>query len=550
MYLSNSNHSKAAGYLRLSREDGDKVESDSITSQRDLIRGYVNDRSGMTLVDEYVDDGYSGTSFDRPAFKRLMQDIEQKKVDCIIVKDLSRLGRNYIETGKYLERIFPAMGVRFVAINDHYDSFDDKNDSDQIIIPFKNLINDAYCRDISIKIRSQLDIKRKNGQFIGSFAGYGYTKDPKDKNHLIIDEDAAEVVRMIYNLKLDGYSPNRIADKLNEMKIVTPMEYKLKSGLNYRSGFRSGKDSKWTPVTVKRILKNELYIGVTIQGKRQKINYKVRQSRDIDESEWIRVEGTHEPIIPRNVFDIVQEMLSRDTRTSPDQQKVYLFSGYLRCPDCGKSMVRRTVKKKGKHYYYYHCSTYNSGNGCSSHLISEKRLTDAVLAAVRQQIAVLVSAAELIDGIASSEMLRPGLKAITRQIDSMRSEITRYSKLISQLYQDYQSGVVGQEEYKDINARFSDKLTAAKQTLERMEEQRKELMSEDIKSDEWIDSFREFHNIQKLDRKTVVSLIDHIDIFDRDHIEIHFRHEDELAEINEWMASYEDDADREGVSAE
>lgn len=185
----------AADYLRLSREDGDKLESDSIRNQRSLINDFVKQHPDITLVDEYIDDGYSGTNFERPAFKRLLEDVKKKKINCIIVKDLSRLGRNYIETGRYLEKIFPFLGVRFIAITDHYDSAAESDDADQIIVPFKNLINDAYCRDISIKIRSQLDVKRKNGQFIGSFAGYGYQKDPENKNHLIIDEYAAEIMK-------------------------------------------------------------------------------------------------------------------------------------------------------------------------------------------------------------------------------------------------------------------------------------------------------------------------------------------------------------------
>lgn len=178
----------AADYLRLSREDGDKLESDSIRNQRSLINDFVKQHKEIQLVEEYIDDGYSGTNFDRPAFQRMLEDVKRKKINCIIVKDLSRLGRNYIETGRYLEKIFPFMGVRFIAITDHYDSAAGSDDADQIIVPFKNLINDAYCRDISIKIRSQLDVKRKNGQFIGNFAAYGYLKDPEDKNHLIVDE--------------------------------------------------------------------------------------------------------------------------------------------------------------------------------------------------------------------------------------------------------------------------------------------------------------------------------------------------------------------------
>ena len=189
----------AAEYTRLSRDDGDKAESNSITSQKEIIRDYVRQHPEFVIVKEYADDGYSGVNFERPGFKQMMEDIKAKKIDCVICKDLSRFARNYIDAGRYLEKIFPFLGVRFIAITDHYDSAAGSDDADQIIVPFKNLINDAYCRDISIKIRSQLDVKRKNGQFIGSFAGYGYLKDPKNKNHLVIDEYAADIVRLIFH---------------------------------------------------------------------------------------------------------------------------------------------------------------------------------------------------------------------------------------------------------------------------------------------------------------------------------------------------------------
>ena len=186
MFISKPIQNKTAGYYRLSREDGDKMESDSIRNQKELIGDYVSKHPEITLVDEYVDDGYTGTNFERPGFQKLLKDIESKKINCIIVKDLSRLGRNYIEMGRYLEKIFPLKGIRFIAINDHFDSFDESSEADQIVIPFKNLINDAYCRDISTKVRSQLDVKRKNGDFVGSFAPYGYRKDPSDgSKHLL-----------------------------------------------------------------------------------------------------------------------------------------------------------------------------------------------------------------------------------------------------------------------------------------------------------------------------------------------------------------------------
>ncbi len=251
-----------ASYLRLSREDGDKVMSDSIANQRAMITEYVNQRDDLVLTEEYIDDGYSGTNFDRPSFRRMMEAIKKKKITCVIVKDLSRLGRNYIETGRYLEHIFPMYKVRFISILDHYDNVNTTGDVDQIIVPFKNLINDAYCRDISMKIRSHFEVKRKSGQFIGSFATYGYQKDPHNKNHLIIDPYAAEIVKSIFRMKLEGKSAQHIADELNKLGVLPPSEYKRSSGLNYDCGFRCSEEPKWAAVSVQRVLSNELYTGV------------------------------------------------------------------------------------------------------------------------------------------------------------------------------------------------------------------------------------------------------------------------------------------------
>ncbi len=224
---------RAAAYLRLSIEDGDKAESNSIGNQRELIQNFVAERPELHLVGEYADDGYTGTNFERPGFTQMMEDIQSDKINCIIVKDLSRLGRNYIEMGKYLERIFPMMGIRFIAINDNYDNANtESSDSDSIVVPFKNLLNDSYCRDISIKVRSQLDIKRRKGEFIGGYAVYGYSKDEQNKNRLVVDEYAADIVRSIYRRKLEGMSANSIADQLNSEGVLAPSEYKGKPSKN------------------------------------------------------------------------------------------------------------------------------------------------------------------------------------------------------------------------------------------------------------------------------------------------------------------------------
>lgn len=545
MFFYKENEVKAASYSRLSREDGDKMESDSIRNQKDLIADYAAQR-GIRIVSEYTDDGYSGTNFDRPNFQRMMEDVKKKKINCIIVKDLSRLGRNYIETGRYLEKIFPFLGVRFIAINDHYDSADESGDADQIVIPFKNLINDACCRDISIKIRSQLDVKRKNGKFIGSFAAYGYLKDPNDKNHLIIDEAAAEIVRTIFGLKLNGFSAQRISERLEEMQVAPPLEYKRMCGLNFNSGFRSGRKPKWSIVTVNRILRNELYIGTMVQGKNRKINYKVKQSRPVDEASWIRVQETHEAIIPKPIFEIVQRLTELDTRTAPDSDSVYTLSGFLRCGDCGQNMIRRTVVKKDKPYNYYYCSTYKRGDGCTSHNISEAKLMTNVLAVVQHQIRLLVEADRILSAIDELPTQNLGVKSVDTQIAALEAEIERYKELKSKVYKDMTDGIVSRDEFKDINTRFTDKINFAKTAQEELIAKREKLLTRENNSRPWMETFREYRNVSELDRKLIASLIASIVVYDTDTVEIHFHYEDEIQEMLEMASSLcEEFAERE-----
>ena len=536
MFFYKQNEVKAASYSRLSREDGDKMESDSIRNQKDLIADYAAQR-GIRIVSEYTDDGYSGTNFDRPNFQRMMEDVKKKKINCIIVKDLSRLGRNYIETGRYLEKIFPFLGVRFIAINDHYDSADESGDADQIVIPFKNLINDAYCRDISIKIRSQLDVKRKNGKFIGSFAAYGYLKDPNDKNHLIIDEAAAEIVRTIFGLKLNGFSAQRISERLEEMQVAPPLEYKRMCGLNFNSGFRSGRKPKWSIVTVNRILRNELYIGTMVQGKNRKINYKVKQSRPVDEASWIRVQETHDAIIPKPIFEIVQKLTELDTRTAPASDSVYTLSGFLRCGDCGQNMIRRTVVKKDKPYNYYYCSTYKRGDGCSSHNISEAKLMTNVLAVVQNQTRLLVEADKILSAIDELPTQNLGVKSVDTQIAALEAEIERYKDLKSKVYKDMTDGIVSRDEFKDINTRFTDKINSAKTAQEELITKREKLLSHENNSRPWMETFSEYRNVSELDRKMIASLIASIVVYDTDTVEIHFHYEDEIQEMLEMASS-------------
>lgn len=450
---------RAAAYLRLSIEDGDKAESNSIGNQRELIQNFVAERPELHLVGEYADDGYTGTNFERPGFTQMMEDIQSDKINCIIVKDLSRLGRNYIEMGKYLERIFPMMGIRFIAINDNYDNANtESSDSDSIVVPFKNLLNDSYCRDISIKVRSQLDIKRRKGEFIGGYAVYGYSKDEQNKNRLVVDEYAADIVRSIYRRKLEGMSANSIADQLNSEGVLAPSEYKRLCGLNYHSGFKTGTHAKWQAIQVLRILKNEVYTGTMVQGKRQKINYKIKKIRDVDESCWIKVPNTHEAIISQRMFDIVQEVLKLDTCASKGQKIVHLFSGIVRCGDCGQNMVRCTVSKKGKKYIYLNCVTNHKGLGCSSHHIRESKLEEVVLAALQEKIQQISGLEERLDEINEIPKNQRRLKSVEEHMKVLEQEEQKYQTLCRQLYEDMSNGIVSKDEYKEFSCSFNEKI--------------------------------------------------------------------------------------------
>lgn len=538
--LQNGNLSgNVAMYLRLSRDDGDKMESDSIQSQRELIKDFLNKNKRIKYVGEYKDDGYTGTNFNRPSFIRMMNDVERGRINCVVVKDLSRLGRNYIETGRYLERIFPSLGLRVIAINDNYDSADNASDDNQIIVPFKNLINDAYCRDISMKIRSHFDVKRRSGQFIGSFAGYGYVKDPKNKNHLIVDDYASKIVEMIFDMKLSGLGLAAIAEKLDEMGVQPPFEYKRKCGLNFNSGFRSTESAKWPIETVLRILKNELYIGTMAQGKNRKINYKVKKSLLVDKDHWICVEGTHDAIISKAKFDAVQELLKMDTRTSPEQSAVYPLSGYVKCGSCGQNMIRRTATAKGKKYYYYHCTTFKNGGCCTSHNINLQQVTDAVLDEIRNRIKLLDKAEAILNSIGDIPKATIGVRTLDKQLSKLKEEIEYYGTLKAKLYRDMVDEIISKEEFAELNARFSKSREEVEKAYNDLQKKRKDVVTGRIRLQPWIDNLKKYKNLTELSREAVVSLLDRVIVIDSKTIKVVFLFDEEIQEYIDYAAEHE-----------
>ena len=297
----------AAKYLRLSIEDGDKAESESIVNQSILIDNYMKSTSDITIVETFKDDGFSGTDFKRPGFQAMLKAIENKEINCIIVKDLSRFGREHIDVDRYIQKVFPQLGVRFIAINDNYDSETANITDTHLVLPVKSFVNDTYCRQNSQKVRSHLSAKRNIGEYVGNYVSYGYKKCDADKSQIETDPVAAKHVRDIFNWKMEGMSNQLIADKLNELGVLAPADYKRATGVNFKSSFQTHLTSRWSAVAIIRILKNPIYYGVLQQGKSQRINYKVKVQRALPKEEWVIFENHHEGIVTKEEYEIMKE---------------------------------------------------------------------------------------------------------------------------------------------------------------------------------------------------------------------------------------------------
>lgn len=370
-------------YCRLSKDDGENKVSESIENQMKLIREYVTKSEDLEIADIYIDDGYSGLYFaNRPVFQRMMEDIYKGKIQGVITKDISRLGREHIETSNYIERVFPSLGVRYIAILDGVDSVHHSNEE---LAQFKTLFNDMYSRDISKKIRGALTAQKKRGQFMSGFAPYGYVKDPADKHHFLVDEEAAKVVRRIFYMSLEGYSRDGIAKKLNQEGILTPSEYKRKvQGLKYANALEKAGAKGWAYPTINVILRNRVYTGAMVQHKSEKISYKVEKYQYIPEEQQYIVEGMHEAIISKDTFEQVQELMKKRTRTpgfNSEVRKVNPYAGIIVCGDCGYNFQRVTCRDG------YECGTYHKkGNTvCYSHFIKKEVLDSIVKNEIQRQ---------------------------------------------------------------------------------------------------------------------------------------------------------------------
>lgn len=522
-------------YIRLSREDGDKEESDSVGNQRKLLAEYIAKKEDFILYDVYVDDGYSGTNFNRPSFQKMIADIEDGKVNCVVVKDLSRFGRDYIDTGRYLERYFPEMGVRFISVTDGIDSMKQAYD---MLLPIKNIFNEQYARDISKKIQATVKSKQKAGEFIGAFTSYGYKKSPVDKNKLVIDDYAADVVRRIFSLYIQGYGKQRIAKLLNAEGILCPAEYKKVNGENYKNCNRLESTTYWSYSTINSILHREMYVGNMVQGtKHQRMRSKQKK---MPKEEWIVVENTHEPIIDKATWEKAQSLLQKRTRELDLETNKNIFAGFVKCGDCGRAMAKNMWRRAdGSKTYSLYCGTYkrNGKQYCTPHTLPMVVLEDIVLGDLK---AIVDNVDNLKELVQSQSFTASKVKRIAdTELSKIKAELERVKKLKKSVYEDYREELISKEEFLSYREDYLKKEELYSKQIEALEEKKNDNVTEDVFETPWLKRLLELKDIEALDRDIVVEMISEIKVYENRKIKITYNFGNELEHLFSSVYSVE-----------
>lgn len=521
-------------YNRLSKEDGDKPESDSIQNQHSINQKHLNylreQGEQIESVTVYSDDGFAGGNFNRPRYQDMIRDIECGKINCIIFKDNSRLGRNYPELGRLMEDYFPQKGVRVISVLNNLDSVKDPRGYCSAIVSFSNIVNDDYIRQLSIKIKCTLTMKRERGEFIGNYAPFGYQKDPADRHRLVVDEEQAEIVRKIFDWYEDGMSASSIAKRLNAMQIMTPGDFKIRDGCKsfITHDRNSSKLHAWTTTTIATILKNEVYIGNMVQGKHKSVSYRSKKMMLTDESEWTVVEGTHVPIISDEQFAIIHERFARRTRISPGKTHVYPLSGLVSCGACGHRMNR--VVSQG--YARYRCMTRTyAPDKCQCPSIKEEYLEELILQTLQSLIARLVDVKAVIDAARQFKTINGAKNEYMLALNKAKREQERLQDAQFHLYDDLQSGLIPKTQYLQFQKRYEAEITVQKVKIEQLNQCLIHLKEARQQDDEFVAFFQKYGNIQKLDWDTVNQLIQKVVFHDKQHVDIYFRFADEYEKL-------------------
>lgn len=526
-------------YIRLSKEDllRGRDESNSVLNQRLLLEQYhqthMDEFYDGDESDVYVDDGKTGTDTEREDFQRLLADIYSGKINCVIVKDLSRLSRNYTDAGNLIENLFVRLNIRFISLAEGVDSYRNPDSVSNIIVPITNVMNDQYCYQTSKKIRQVFDMKRRNGEFIGSYAPYGYIKDPQDKHALLVDPEAAEIVKSIFSMFLSGKNKRGITLYLNDHGVPCPTVYKQSQGLKYNAPNAQG-NPMWSTITIDTILKNRVYVGDMVQGRQRVKSYKIHIQERVPEEEWFVVENTHEAIIDRETFDKVQSLLKRDTRTAPKQKQLYLFSGFLKCADCGRAMSR--IASKGT-YVYYQCGTYKSlsKTACTMHSIKNTRLEVGVLFAIQQQVHLAITYSELVSRINAAPLKKSKSHRLEDMIAIKEKELSKIMRYKQALYQDWKDGEITHNDYRHMSEDYEQQAESINTVLRTLREERDQLENGMDAESPFLTAFLKYQNIEKLTRDILIELIDHIKVYEGGNISVKFKYADEFRRMAEYI---------------
>lgn len=535
-------HYKAALYCRLSVDDGNFGGSVSIETQKILLEQYCKDHK-ITDYKFYCDDGCSGTNFDRPSFKKMLSDIDEGKINLVIVKDLSRFGRNYVEAGMYVQR-FTDSNIRFIAADDNYDSL---VNSDDLLFPIKNVVNEMYARDVSKKTKAAKKAKARDGQFIGSKAPFGYKIDPNDRHHLIVDEPAAQVVKRIFRLASEGVGYNKMAKIFREEKVLTPIAY---FNLNNPDYFKSDywrKEFDWHVTSIRAILNNEVYLGKLVYGKQRNKSMKSKEKVRNPKEDWIVVENCHEPIITQELWDTVHKILNAKHRPAKAGE-VQMFAGLLYCSDCGHCLTySQKQRKDGSYHGAYSCWMYKTHGKeyCASHYITFDTIYELVLIDIQRNLFQYRKNTDKFKSILSRKYQSDSQKQaeqITLEYEQKQKRCEELDKIISRLYEDNVLGRIGDERYESMSQSYELEQVEIKKALPILKSKIDELKRQSDCADNFINVIKKNTIIDKLDAAILNELIDKIVVHHKEQaedgrtfqqIEIYYRFVGKLGTENE-----------------
>ena len=504
----------AAVYTRKSLEDDSSLEI-----QVAMLTDYVREAEDLTLYKVYSDNGFTGINFDRPAFKQMIEDMEAKKFSTIVVKDGSRLGRNYLEAGAYMETVFPAHGIRFISVNDHYDSADIRSKRDGISIPLKNIMNEQYSKDLSRKLTSAFRTKQMAGDFIGAHAPYGYKKDEKNCNKLIIDPETAPIVQRIFKRKMEGYSDGAIAKELNEEGILSPFAYRYSKGLVKAPKY---KDMGWKKGTIPQLLANGMYQGHMMQGRHRQSLSRHETEHKTPENEWIVVKDTHEVIVSEEEFNTVQEIMKvrrksyfENIEKADNQEKtVNILKGKIYCSDCGRAMMIGISRSKSATHFYYRCRLYNdsSGHQCLQKSVKQKDVENAVFETVKYHMYLYTNSNQLMQKLNESDKAQRESKRYREEATQIKKEKAHFVNMAAGLYADYEDKILNEEEYRYASEEYKVKIADLDSRLVAIEKLMLTYNNDFIGSTTWSENTYRFGKEEQLTEEMVSAFISRIDV--------------------------------------